>query len=456
MALGILSLGMGMRSAQRSNQSYRISAQLIPLFYGSWGWILGHISFTATTGIYTLIFCLIAIGVSRRQASFRGMTFLGIAGLSWGAYELLIYQLLQAIGGQMADAWLMFAALAMVIACSEYALAPRLSRLVRLSVRELQMIAHLHWSAASGLALLALVTGLSPGGEPLWIGVTSALASYAFIQGRRREDWIYAGILEAIAALGYGLYLTAPTPLLLHWGGAIACLLGAGFYQLPWSTWGWSRRPWRQTAWVLPLAATLATANAILIPTLLIAGAYYAGLAMQEQRPRFSYISILLADWAIWRLLGFYQLQGQFAIACLFGGSLLYLAQLDPVLKSDTARNQRHLLRTLATGLICLSALTESDAQLLWGFAAAGFFLLLIVAGLILRVRAFAYMGSLFFVLKVVRQLWLFVADQSFLLWAIGIVVGLLFIWVAATFEARRSQMTALLNYWVDELSSWA
>lgn len=110
----------------------------------------------------------------------------------------------------------------------------------------------------------------------------------------------------------------------------------------------------------------------------------------------------------------------------------------------------------LATGLMCLSALSESDAQLLWGFAAAGFFLLLILAGLILRVRAFAYVGSLFFVFKVVRQFWLFVADQSFLLWAIGIVVGLLFIWVAATFEARRSHMTALLNYWVDELRSWA
>lgn len=368
----------------------------------------------------------------------------------------MIYQLLQAIGGRVADGYLMFAALATVIACSEYILAPWLARFVKLSVKELQMIANLHWIVASGLASLALVAGLSSGMEALWIGMTTGLSSYAFIHGRKREDWIYAGILEVSVALSYGLYLTVPLLLLQHWGAAMACLLAAGFYQQPWSMWGWSKRPWRRTALVLPLGATLTTANAVLIPTLLTVGAFYAWIAMQERQPRFSYISLCLADWAIWRLIGLYQLQGPFPIACLVGGSLLYLAQLDPIFNADTARNQRHSLRMLATGLMCLSALSESDAQLLWGFAAAGFFLLLILAGLILRVRAFAYVGSLFFVLKVVRQFWLFVADQSFLLWAIGIVVGLLFIWVAATFEARRSHMTALLNYWVDELRSWA
>ncbi len=456
LALGILSLGLGAVRIKQTERPYQVSEQLIPLFYGSLGWIFGHSSFTATTGFFTLVFCLIAIGISRRQSNFKGATFLAIAGLSWGACELLIYQLLQAIGGRIADGYLMFAALATVIACSEYILSPWLARFVKLSVKELQMIANFHWIVASGLASLALVAGLSSGMEPLWIGMTTGLSSYAFIHGRKREDWIYAGILEASVALGYGLYLTVPLLLLQHWGAAMACLLAAGFYQLPWSTWGWSRRPWRRTALVLPLCATLTTANAVLVSTLLIVGAFYAWIAMQERQPRFSYISLFLADWAIWRLIGLYQLQGPFTTACLVGGSLLYLAQLDPIFNADSARNQRHSLRMLATGLMCLSALSESDAQLLWGFAAAGFFLLLILAGLILRVRAFAYVGSLFFVLKVVRQFWLFVADQSFLLWAIGIVVGLLFIWVAATFEARRSHMTALLNYWVDELRSWA
>jgi hypothetical protein len=55
----------------------------------------------------------------------------------------------------------------------------------------------------------------------------------------------------------------------------------------------------------------------------------------------------------------------------------------------------------------------------------------------------------------VVRIIWLFIADESLVLWGLGIAVGLLLIWVAATFEARRSQVTALLQYWVSELDQW-
>lgn len=456
LTLGILSLGIGTLWARRANRNYHASKHWIPLFYGGLGWLLGHYRFTAVTGIYTLVASLIVVGISRRRQNFKALSFLAMAGFSWGAYELLIYQLLQMVGGRPADGWLMFALLATVIAGCEYFFAPWLAQLVNLSVREFQIIAHLHWMGASGLALVALLGGLSPTGAEIWIGVVSGLAIYALIQGRRREDWIYAGIFDVLSALGYGLYLTVPIPFLQEWGSIFACLLALGFYRLPWSDWGWSQRPWRQAAISLPVIATVATATAIQIPSLLIAGAFYAWLALQEQRPRISYLSLLLGDWAIWRVLGLYQLQGGFAIACLIGGSFLYIAQVDPVFQPTSARNQRHALRTLATGLICLSALVESDAQLLWGFAAAGVFLALILSGLVLRVRAFAYIGTLFFGLKVVRQLWLFVADHSFLLWAIGIVVGLVFIWVAATFEARRSQMTALLSYWVDELQSWA
>jgi uncharacterized membrane protein YhdT len=56
----------------------------------------------------------------------------------------------------------------------------------------------------------------------------------------------------------------------------------------------------------------------------------------------------------------------------------------------------------------------------------------------------------------VLLQVWQFVQSYSLALWAIGIVVGILFIWVAATFEARRTQMIALMRYWVDEIEDWA
>ncbi|NEO86493.1 MAG: hypothetical protein F6J87_19865 [Spirulina sp. SIO3F2] len=462
LVLAALSLGVDTLWVRRTQRAYRASDQWIPLLYGFWGMVLGHHQFTAVTGIYTLIFSLLVMGIGRRHKGFQGLPFLAMASLSWGLYELLTYQLLQAAGDSPADGWLMFALLATVIAWCEYCLAPRLAWLVKLSIRELKIIAHLHGLGANGLAFWVFLNGLSPTGgisptgEMIWISVVSALAVYGLLQGRRREDWIYVGILNGIAALSYGLYLTIPLSLLLQWGSALACLLAVGFYHLPWPAWGWSRRPWRRVALGLPLGVTIATMTGIGISSLLITGGLYAWFALQEKRPRISYLSVLLGVWATWRLLGLYQLQGMFAIACLVGGSLLYFAQIEPHLQDASARNQRHLIRSFATGLICLSALVESDAQFLWGFAAAGFFLVLILLGLLLRVRAFAYVGTLCFGFKVIRQLWLFVADQSFLLWAIGIVVGLLLIWVAATFEARRSQMTALLSYWVDELQSWA
>ena len=79
----------------------------------------------------------------------------------------------------------------------------------------------------------------------------------------------------------------------------------------------------------------------------------------------------------------------------------------------------------------------------------------LIGLGLALRTRAFLYVGTATFIIRILRLLWLFVDSYSLLLWAIGIVIGLMFIWIAATFEARRSQVSALVNYWLSEFERW-
>ena len=129
--------------------------------------------------------------------------------------------------------------------------------------------------------------------------------------------------------------------------------------------------------------------------------------------------------------------------------------QIDPALRSSSSREVRHLLRCLAVGLFCLTALYQSDRSWVQGLLTIAFSLGLIGAGLMLRVRAFLYVGTATFILKVVRQLWFFINNESLLLWAMGIVLGLVFIWVAATFEARRSQAIALVQYWVTELDRW-
>ena len=78
-----------------------------------------------------------------------------------------------------------------------------------------------------------------------------------------------------------------------------------------------------------------------------------------------------------------------------------------------------------------------------------------IFAGLILKVRAFLYVGTATFIAQIIRVLWLFINANSLLLWAVGIVLGLLFIWVAATFESRRSQVTSQLSSWTSALEAW-
>jgi hypothetical protein len=56
----------------------------------------------------------------------------------------------------------------------------------------------------------------------------------------------------------------------------------------------------------------------------------------------------------------------------------------------------------------------------------------------------------------VLRQSWVFISNYSMLLWVLGIGLGVLLIWAAATFEARRAQTIALVKYWVGELDRWA
>ncbi|HEY9648900.1 MAG TPA: hypothetical protein V6C88_21145 [Chroococcidiopsis sp.] len=79
----------------------------------------------------------------------------------------------------------------------------------------------------------------------------------------------------------------------------------------------------------------------------------------------------------------------------------------------------------------------------------------LMFVGFALRGRAYLFVGTATFMITVLRQIWLLVSVYSLLIWAVGIVLGLAFIWVAATFEARRAQVLALAQYWAGELEEW-
>lgn len=456
LALGLLTQIMGDVWVSRSpEQNYRSSWHAIPILFAALGVGVAHHTFTATTGLYTLAAALTGIGVGRRRSNLKPFTYLAIVGVSIAAYELLIYQLMQVSGGSAGDGIVLLAGLAALIAIGYRLSASLLTTYWRLTLPELQSITHLHWAAGSGLAVLAGLSSLSDTGRWIWIGVMAGLAAYAIWQGRSRNGWVYAGVVEAIAALGYLLDQLLPTAVWVAWAGAIASGIALVLYSLPWQTWGWPNQPWKRSAFLLPIVIVLLTGWEINLPSLLIVAAFYAWLAKTEAQIRLSYFSLFLADWAILRQFAEWDVSEPLWYMAVVSGSLLYVAQFDPGLQTTSARERRHLLRSLAIGLFCLTAFYQSASSLLPGLLTAGLGVGLILVGLVLRVRAFLYVGTLTFVIQVLRLLWLFINNYSLLLWGLGILLGLLFIWIAATFEARRSQTIALMQYWVNELEAW-
>lgn len=441
----------------RRGHSYR-SWHIIPLIYAALGFLLQHQSFTAFSGLFTLAAALIGIGVGRRRQSFKFLTYFSLLGVSVAAYELL-YQPLQQSSSITAQLVLL-AGLGTVIALIELWLARWLVPYLRLTRGELLVIAHLHWIGSSGIAGLALLRSPTFGG----VLVTAVLGIYALFQGRSTqrqfnsslEAWTYAGIIEVAGAVSFLIDLVYPdSEWLIAWSAAIACVFAYGMYTLPWNAWGWSNVPWRHSAYVLPGLFVCLSIGQIAIQSLLIVAAFYAWIAKGSGKVRLSYVSIVLADWAIVRLFNIYRLSEPLWYATLLGGALLYIVQVEPGLQAANDKEKRHFLRCLATGLICLTALYQSEANLLLGLLNVGFSIGFIVVGLALRIRAFLFVGTVTFILQVLRQIWFFINDYSFLLWAMGIILGIAFIWIAANFESRREQMVSMLRGWVTELEDW-
>ena len=463
----------------------RFSWHGIPIIYALIGGWLGHLEYyegfirasensrlilSATAGLYTIATAIVFTNVGRRNPKLKPLSYLGLLAFTAGAYELIVYQLSQASGGSPGDGVTILAALALVIALLEKWLSPWLQRYLKLPIAAIQNTAHLHWAFGSLLSAIALLAGLSqPTGTRLWTIISLLLATYALTVGNRRWTpqprianhtvWTSIGLLEILFCLAFSRFeLFFDRATLLVWAGIIACIASAILYRLPWDRWGWPLRPYRLLSIWLPILTVGTTLLQIKIPGLLAVSAFYAWMAKAYNRIRISYLSIFLLDWAILKYLHGQSLLTELGTAIIFGLSILYVAQVDPYFRDIQQRQQRHILRILASVAIALTALYQaetSNPMLLY----AGLTLILclgfIFSGLTLKVRAFLYVGTLAFVVQIVRVLWLFISTYSLLLWAVGIVIGIMFIWIAATFESRRSQVTQLLDSWTAALDTW-
>jgi hypothetical protein len=134
------------------------------------------------------------------------------------------------------------------------------------------------------------------------------------------------------------------------------------------------------------------------------------------------------------------------------GLALLYIAQVDPALKRPEGREQRHWLRVIALAIVLLTALVSDRWS---GLPVGALALGAIAAGLLLRMRAPLYVGTVVFVLNALNQLVLLNAAFPFIKWMVGIVVGIALIWIAADVERRRDQWLQLTQTWGQDLDNW-
>lgn len=478
LALGLLTQLWGDAWIWRTHQPYFLSWHWIPLVYAVLGLGLGHSSFTAQTGLYTLAASVVGVAVGRRLPMLRPLTLLSLGLLSLAAYELLIYQLLQVSGGQPGDGIALLAGLAALFALGYRVVSPWTQPYLRLSRSTLQTLADVHWGLGLVMSGVALSAGLSTTGGWLWSSTTTVLSGYGLAIGNRlftlsahendprsrslQEVWTCLGIVAAIAVFTDRLYHLFPDhQSFWAWAGMVYSGVGAVLYPQPWKRWGWSERPWQGAMMVLPGVMILLSLADVNLQSLWLGAAFYAWLAHQRQQTRLSYLSLIFIDWAWVRFLLTRDWLEPIWVSSILGGSLLYIAQVDPSLQNSSAKSTRHLLRCLATGLICVTAFYQTEVTQrqpqLWLLIGLTFVLSLglIAAGLVVKVRAFLFVGTLTFISMVVRQVWLLIDPRPMTLWAVGIVVGLIFVWIAATFEARRSQVNTFMTYWLDELQQW-
>lgn len=467
--LGLITLFISDAWAIRYRRPIPLSSvEILPLFYALLGIGLRVSYFSNWTGLLTLGASLVGIGVGRRRVEWKPLTYLSLAGITVAWYELVIYQLIQAKGGGFADALTILASVATASAICYRLLAwfwqlRSRESLLSLSLAEIKFTAHLHWLIGSLLMVVAVQSAIETPPKLTAIGIILSLilAIYALLQGRYQEIsteknnnylWVYLGLLEIAGTVFYARIIWIELSGLDPHFSTIAYLLAYAMHQMSWQRWGWRRTPWRLAAIVFPLLTVLATASVISDIGLLGVAAFYIWVSQLRSNFRFTYISVALIDWAIVRWFDRINLTDSLWYTIVVSLSLLYVAQFDPELKHPEKRQLRHYLRLTGSGAISLVALFNHQDT---GFIPGIISFITIFAGLILRIRAFLFVGTATFLLTAFYQLVILISRYPFIKWVVGLISGIIFIGMAANFETRREQIKAVLRNGSHQLGEW-
>ncbi|MBW4651914.1 MAG: hypothetical protein KME20_02480 [Kaiparowitsia implicata GSE-PSE-MK54-09C] len=249
---------------------------------------------------------------------------------------------------------------------------------------------------------------------------------------------------------------------LLQWAAAIASGICLMLLRLLWARWSVAPKLWRRSRLVLsvlPILVVLLTTSEVNVPTLLLTAAFYASIASRFQHRGFSYLSLALLVWAVLKFLTIQAWLTPLGLSSVVGGCLLYVAQVEPTLTAVSARTRRHLLRSLATGLICLTAFYQAMAapgnSLTYTLLAIALSVGFLVAGVCGKIRAYLYLGGLVLGLQGLHLLGLAMQPVPLVMGAVLGLLGLLLVGMGAIIKPCRHQVTNWVNGWLSTSQTW-
>ncbi len=308
-----------------------------------------------------------------------------------------------------------------------------------------------------GLAAACLTAALVPGRDPfswsesrrqVYVYVAEALLGCLFLHVRVTMPWLFQG------------FFTRYWPLVV---------MGISYLGVGLSEWMRRRRqtvlsqPLERTGVLLPLLPVMGFWIApsqvhFSILTLLIGG-MYATLSITRKSFGFGILAALATNGSLWYLL--YRTEGlglwQHPQIWLIPPALCVLAAAY-INRGKLTESQMAGIRYLTSSVIYVASTADiflnGVAQAPWlPLVLAGLAILGIMAGILLRVRAFLFLGTAFLLVALLTMIWHAAVDlqQTWLWYVTGIVVGILIIATFAMFEKRRERVLSM----VEALKSW-
>jgi hypothetical protein len=297
--------------------------------------------------------------------------------------------------------------------------------------------------------VLALATALRTGGilsdrrRMGWVYTAEVLLAIAFVHLRLSEPQLFGGLLRpywplvimAIAFIGVGAaaLLRRQQPILSE------PLARTGIFLPLLPVIGW---------WLAPAAGVGYG------PLLLVVAAFYAVLAGARRSLIFAALAALAANAAMWDALAHSQTLGFFQHPQLWLIPACFCALAGAHLNRDRLTPDR--LRTIRYACLVLIYVSSTADVFLNGVDRAPWLPLVLAAlsvggallGVLLRIRAFLFLGMSFLLLSVVTMIY-FASSQYHWTWiwyVAGILLGTFIIAMFALFEKKREQMLALLE----------